>query len=270
MVPPIVYGKFKRYFANDHCCSSRGIPPFHSGGTWAYSVFHLNIQYRSCLLVDMKPYPIELRQRIVAAVTEQNNTIAKVADLFRVTERYVYQLLKLQRDTGDLAPRPHGGGAVAKLDETRLRHLSDLVSRKPDATLEELRQSVNARRRVSVSISTLWRGLRRIDITLKKNETRLGSPSGSTDGVHRKTKDIAQRTNLVHRPNKGNGDPIHPPDPLHGWLHVRVRRAPPVIRQSLPDSRPCLPQRQPRCSITRIHSNPFHHPKIRHTPQDPL
>ena len=30
---PGVYKKFKRYFANDHCCFSRGIPHLHSGGT---------------------------------------------------------------------------------------------------------------------------------------------------------------------------------------------------------------------------------------------
>jgi transposase len=45
----------------------------------------------------MKPHPLEFRQRIVAAVDQQEHTIAEVAALFGVSERYVYQLLKLRR-----------------------------------------------------------------------------------------------------------------------------------------------------------------------------
>ena len=120
----------------------------------------------------MKPYPLALRQRIVAAVEQQQETIAQVAELFGVTERYVYKLLKLQRETGDLAPRPPGGGAVAKLNEARLLRLAELVAQRPDATLEELQQALNRRRKQTVSVSTVWRGLQQIDFTLKKNETR--------------------------------------------------------------------------------------------------
>src|SRR5262245_12771753 len=48
----------------------------------------------------MTPYPLELRQRIVAAVDQQSHTIEEIATLFGVSERYVYQLLKLRRETG--------------------------------------------------------------------------------------------------------------------------------------------------------------------------
>jgi transposase len=64
----------------------------------------------------MKPHPLEFRQRIVAAVDQQEYTIEEVAALFGVSERYVYQLLKLRRETGDLSPLPHGGGAPPKDD----------------------------------------------------------------------------------------------------------------------------------------------------------
>jgi len=120
----------------------------------------------------MKPYPLELRQRIVAAVEQQSETIEEIAQMFGVTERYVYKLLKLQRETGDLSPRPSGGGAVAKLNEESLLKLAELVAKRPDATLDELQQAINRRRKAPVSVSTVWRGLRQIDFTLKKNETR--------------------------------------------------------------------------------------------------
>jgi transposase len=122
----------------------------------------------------MKPHPLELRQRIVAAVDRQEHTIQEVAALFDVSERYVYQLLKLRRETGDLSPLPHGGGAVLKLDEAKLLELAEIVAEFPDATLNELRELLRRRCRISVSINTVWRGLQQIDFTLKK------SPAGRT------------------------------------------------------------------------------------------
>ena len=107
-----------------------------------YSGFDLHIQGKQYLVGGMKPHPLELRQRIVAAVDQQEHTIEEVAALFGVSERYVYQLLKLRRETGDLSPLPHGGGAVPKLDEARLLELARLVAEFPDATLDELRDSL--------------------------------------------------------------------------------------------------------------------------------
>jgi transposase len=93
----------------------------------------------------MKAYPLELRQRIVEAVDQQRGTIAEIAEWFRVSERYVYQLLQLRRTSGELAPRPHGGGATAKLDEGKRLELAKLTAEFPDATLEELRQLLRRR-----------------------------------------------------------------------------------------------------------------------------
>ena len=67
----------------------------------------------------MKAYPLELRQRIVEAVDQQTHTKNEIAIPFRVTERYVYHLLKIRREKGDLTLLPLGGGAVAKLDEPK-------------------------------------------------------------------------------------------------------------------------------------------------------
>jgi transposase len=129
----------------------------------------------------MKPHPLELRQRIVAAVDQQEHTIEEVAALFDVSERYVYQLLKLRRETGDLSPLPHGGGAVPKLDEAKLLELAGLVAEFPDATLDELRELLRRRCRVSVSINTVWRGLQQIDFTLKKSRAGRAKPTRKSE-----------------------------------------------------------------------------------------
>lgn len=124
----------------------------------------------------MKPYPLELRQRIVAAVDQPAQTIAAVSVIFGVTERYVYQLLKLRRETGEVAPRPHGGGAPAKLNAPKLQTLAALVAESPDATLEELRAGLRRRGRVQVCVNTVWRALQQLNLTLKKRPAGRAKP----------------------------------------------------------------------------------------------
>ena len=120
----------------------------------------------------MKTYPIELRQRIIDAVDQQLGTYAEIAEMFGITEQYIYKLLRQRRETGGIAPLPRGGGAQAKLNEEHLLTLAELVARQPDATLEELRQRLRRETKVEASISTVWRGLELIAFTQKKDQTR--------------------------------------------------------------------------------------------------
>lgn len=121
----------------------------------------------------MKPLPLELRQRIVDAVDQQRGTYAEIAEMFGVTERYLYKLLALRRTTGDLAPKPHGGGAVAKIkDEEHLLPIVEMVAEQPDATLKELRKKIKSRLRVSVCPATISNALARWGMPRKKNTTR--------------------------------------------------------------------------------------------------
>jgi transposase len=118
----------------------------------------------------MKTYPIELRQRIVDAVDQQLGTYAEIAEMFGIAEQYIYKLLRQRRQTGSIAPLPHGGGAQAKLNEEHLLKLAELVARQPDATLEELRRQLRRETKVETSISTIWRGLEQIEFTQKKDQ----------------------------------------------------------------------------------------------------
>src|SRR6266508_1413599 len=118
----------------------------------------------------MKTYPIELRQKIIDAVDQQLGTYEEIAEMFGVTEQYIYKLLRQQRETGSLAPLPRGGGAQAKLSEEHLLTLAELVARRPDATLEELRRQLRRETNVEASISTIWRGLSGLNSLKKKTK----------------------------------------------------------------------------------------------------
>ena len=101
----------------------------------------------------MKPYPLELRQRIVEAVDQQLSTIEEIAGIFQVHASYVYKLLRQRRDTKELAPLPHGGGASPKLESADREVLVDLVAEQPDATLASHRlRKVRLRSAVQIEV----------------------------------------------------------------------------------------------------------------------
>jgi transposase len=144
----------------------------------------------------MKPFPIELRQRIVDAVDQQLGSNAEIAEIFGVTERYVYKLLALRRDTGELAPKPHGGGAIAKIkDEEHLLPIVEMVAEQPDATLVELKKKIKSRLRVTVCAATVSNALARWGLPRKKKH----------DAPHRQTpsnKPSSKRGSRRYRANK--------------------------------------------------------------------
>lgn len=85
----------------------------------------------------MAAYSLDLRQRIVDALERGSDTKRNIAKIFNVHESFIYKLLRQKRDTGEIAPLPHGGGASPKLNDEHLHILADLVILHPDATLEE-------------------------------------------------------------------------------------------------------------------------------------
>jgi transposase len=61
-----------------------------------------------------------------------------LAPRFRVSLRCVRDLLTRYRVTGDVAPKPHGGGYPAKREASGCEALKSLVHAPPEATLQEL------------------------------------------------------------------------------------------------------------------------------------
>jgi len=114
-------------------------------------------------------YSLDLRTRIVNAVERNEQSKREIAKLFGVHESFIYKLLRQKRDRGNIAPLPHGGGADAKLKQQHLTILSELVAKSPDATLDELRERMKKQARVTVSVTTIWRGLDNLDLSRKKS-----------------------------------------------------------------------------------------------------
>lgn len=110
----------------------------------------------------------DLRTRIVAARNAKEGSVRTLAKRFSVGVASTSRLFRLLRETGDVAPRPHGGGAAPKIPDSELPDFVALVRDKPDRTGEELRVEWERLKGVKVSRSVIVRALKRCGFTLKK------------------------------------------------------------------------------------------------------
>ena len=116
-----------------------------------------------------RPYSLDLRERVVTAYDEGGKP-TELAKRYRISLRSVHRLLERRRETGSIEPL-HGKPGPKPVLAEHLEKLQAVVSKKPDATLEELRAELG----IQVGISTLWRGLRDLGMTFKKSHPRRGA-----------------------------------------------------------------------------------------------
>src|SRR5919109_3420855 len=90
--------------------------------------------------MPMKPYSTDLRTRVVQAYEHREGAMRQLATTFRVSLSCVRRLLKHYRETGSVAPKPHGGGAPAKVDGSGLAPVQNPVHAAPDAPPSEIFQ----------------------------------------------------------------------------------------------------------------------------------
>jgi transposase len=119
----------------------------------------------------MAAYSMDLRERVVAACDEGIDTRAETAERFSVSESWIRRLLQRRRETGTIAPKPHGGGRSPAFAGEAAQRLREAVAADPDATLKELAAASG----VACGTSAVDRTLKRLGITRKKS--RGGPPS---------------------------------------------------------------------------------------------
>lgn len=115
------------------------------------------------------PLSIDLRQRVLAAYQDKEGSMRHLSERFKVSLSFVRDLTRQYRQTGTVAPKPHGGGAIAKLGVAQLPIVRALVEDQPDALLEELCERFAEKTGVMVSISTMHRAMHRLKLSVKKN-----------------------------------------------------------------------------------------------------
>lgn len=126
----------------------------------------------------MKPYSVDLRQKIIDVYTQGNISQRQLAQQFHVALSFVQKLLKQFRETGKIAPKVRTQQTPTKLNASELNVLQELVNTNNDATLQELRYQLAKKTGVLIGRSTVERMLHRLNLTLKKKHARHGKSNG--------------------------------------------------------------------------------------------
>lgn len=111
-------------------------------------------------------YSIDLRRRVVEAVFA-GASVREAAERFGVSVASAVKWSQRARATGSPAPKPMGGKRHDRLADERIWILARIVD-KPDLTISELVAELQAVRGIRVARDTVWRLLRRENLTFKK------------------------------------------------------------------------------------------------------
>jgi transposase len=127
----------------------------------------------------MKPYSLDLRERVAAAAAVPNVPLWQVAVQFAVSKSFVEKLRARQLATGSVAALPRGRGPAPLLDATAHQTLGALLEAQPDATLVHLREALAAATHPLVSSATLCHLLQRLGWNRKKKQSTPPSATAS-------------------------------------------------------------------------------------------
>jgi transposase len=115
-------------------------------------------------------YPVELRERVVAAYENGEGTYEELAERFVVGRASVSRWIALARyNAGSLEPKPMGGARHAlKVQGDGEALVRELLQVMPDSTLAELVRTFKEERGIEMHRSTMGRCVARMKFTKKK------------------------------------------------------------------------------------------------------
>lgn len=115
----------------------------------------------------MRPYPVELRKRIVEAVEKLGMSRRKAAEVFGVGEATVYRYLRQNR-VGDLSAKSPPG-REPMLDEAKQKLLLKQLEAEADLTLREHAELYAKDNGVVLAASTVDSYFTRLGVRRKKD-----------------------------------------------------------------------------------------------------
>lgn len=115
----------------------------------------------------MAPYSMDLRTRVLRD-SDAGLSSKEVAAKYSVSRAWVDRVKQRRREHGEIAPRTQTKFRRRALTEAQEQRLVFLITARPDATLTELREQLPSR----AALSTLWRTIGRLGLTVKKTGTR--------------------------------------------------------------------------------------------------
>ena len=116
----------------------------------------------------MAAYSLDLRQKILSAWENKENTQSDLAKRFKVSLSFVRDLLRRYRETNEIAAKPQGGDRRSKIKGKNEELLKTIVKEQNDIYLREIKETLQETKGMQVSVSSLSRTLKRLDLGRKK------------------------------------------------------------------------------------------------------
>ena len=162
------------------------------------------VRSRAILLL-MNAYDLALRKQIVSGCLS-GLTYEEVADRFGVSVSAVRTYLRCHRE-GNLSPRPHGGGRRPSLSDANRETLRHLREAHPLLNGEELNQLFLQTTGVTISLTTVYRELRRMGFkSVPVPRKKASKAKVSTEKVKVRPHRVKQRL-LVPGPGRDQAYP---------------------------------------------------------------
>jgi len=112
-------------------------------------------------------YSMDLRTRVLKDA-DAGLVSKDLAERYHVSRAWVDALRQRRRETGAFAPLKPTKFRSRALATADLDRLAAMIAARPDATLAEIRETL----RTSAGLTTIWRALKQLDFTFKKNRPR--------------------------------------------------------------------------------------------------
>lgn len=113
-----------------------------------------------------KPYSVDLRERVVAAIFEGMST-GEAAKRFCVSKAAAGAWARLKRRTGSVAPARQGKPKGSVLD-AHAGFILGVLDEEPDTTLVEMAERLSSKRGLRMVTTAIWKFLDRRAMTHKK------------------------------------------------------------------------------------------------------
>ena len=124
----------------------------------------------------MKTLSLDLRERILTSYDREEGTREAVTARYRVSLGMVKKLLQQRRRTGDLRNRHRFSGRKPIILGEHRRRIKELLGRRPDMTLAELREALA----LSCTLPAIHYVLVDLNLTYKKRRFGPASRTGRT------------------------------------------------------------------------------------------
>ena len=115
-----------------------------------------------------KPYSLDLRKRVIEK-HKSGKSVSEIEKELDVKTTFVYDMLKLYRETGALEPKPATGGKKPSITPEILLKIEALVLETPDITLQEIKDELG----ITVALSAICDAInKKLNLRHKKNSFR--------------------------------------------------------------------------------------------------